>query len=169
VELSVKKQIVSELKDNISNSNTIIVASYYGLSVKEMTLLRQNMRDLGAGLKVTKNRLVKLALSDTSFSPLSSFFSGPTAIAYSKDPVSAAKGMVQFAKQNEKLVIIGGMVENAVIDPKAVKLLAEMPSLDELRGKLIGVLSAPATKIACVLKAPASQIARVLSAYSSKV
>ncbi len=126
------------------------------------------MREAGASYKVTKNRLTRLALEGTKFEALKDLFTGPTAIAVSEDPVAAAKVCVTFAKQNEKLTIVGGAMGENQLDPAAITALATLPSLDELRGKLIGVLQAPATKVAGVVQAPASQLARVFSAYGSQ-
>ena len=133
----------------------------------EVERFRQ-MREAGATFKVTKNRLTKLALADTPYAGLSELFQGPTAIAYSDDPVAPAKVAVKFAKDNKKLVVLGGGMEEEVLDANGVQALATLPSLDELRGKLVGLLQAPATKIAGVLQAPGGQLARVVSAYSAK-
>ena len=126
------------------------------------------MREAGASFKVTKNRLTRLALEGTRFEALTSLFTGPTAIAYSDDPVAAAKVCVEFAKKNEKLTIVGGAMGAQVLDKSGIEALAKLPSLDELRAKLIGTLQAPATKLAGVTQAPAAQLARVFSAYGSQ-
>jgi large subunit ribosomal protein L10 len=126
------------------------------------------MRDAGASFKVTKNRLARLALAGTKFEQLSSMFTGPTAIAYSRDPVAAAKVAVEFANKNEKLTIVGGALGSQRLDAGGIKSLATMPSLDELRGKLLGMLNTPATRIAGVLQAPGGQLARVLAAYAKQ-
>ena len=126
------------------------------------------MREAGAGFKVSKNRLTRLALEGTKFQALQPLMTGPTALAFSEDPVAAAKVCVEFAKQNEKLTIIGGALGEQLLDVNGVKALAKLPSLDELRGKLVGLLQAPATKVAGVLQAPAGQLARVISAYGSQ-
>ena len=146
----------------------VIVTHYSGLTVQEMTDLRRQMLDVGASFKVTKNRLTRLALEGTRFKPLADLFKGPTAIAYSDDPVAAAKAATDYAKKNEKLVVLGGAMAGTVLNAEGVKALASLPSLDELRGRLVGLLQAPATKIAGVLQAPAGQLARVLNAYASK-
>jgi large subunit ribosomal protein L10 len=122
----------------------------------------------GASYKVTKNRLTRLALEGTKFEALKELFTGPTAIAVSADPVAAAKVCVTFAKTNEKLIIVGGAMGETKLDPQAIQVLATLPSLDELRGRLIGVLQAPATKVAAVVQTPAAQLARVFSAYGSQ-
>ena len=139
-----------------------------GLSVEETTALRLQMREAGAGFKVTKNRLAKIALKDTQFEPLSDLFNGPTAIAVSEDPVAAARVVVNYAKDNDKLTVVGGALGDKPLDVDAVNALAKLPSLDELRGKLVGLLQAPAGKIVGVLQAPGGQLARVFGAYAAK-
>lgn len=148
--------------------NLVVVTQQSGLTVAEVTNLRRQMRDAGASYKVCKNRLVRLALEGTKFESLQPLFTGPTAIASSDDPVAAAKVAVEFAKTNDKLVVIGGALGAEALDEAGVQALARLPSLDELRGKLIGVLQAPATKVAGVLQAPAGQLARVFGAYGSQ-
>lgn len=160
-----KEQLVTDLHRTIADATMMVVTHYAGLTVAESTDLRRRMRQAGAGYKVTKNRLAKRAVAGTRFEPLASLFVGPTAIAFSKDPVAAAKVAVQFAKENEKLTIVGGAFGDQVLDADAVKMLASLPSLDELRAKLLGLLQAPATRVATVLQAPASQLARVMAAY----
>ena len=163
-----KQELVGELRDAISTAGVVVVTHYSGLSVAEMTSLRSKLRKTGASFKVTKNRLTKLALEGTDKTPLADLFSGPTAIGYSQDPVAAPKALVEFSKGNEKLIILGGMMGETVLDEAAVKDLASLPSLDQLRAKLVGMLSTPATRIACVLQAPAGQVARVVGAYGAK-
>tara|TARA_A100001037_G_scaffold286584_1_gene295119 strand:- start:566 stop:958 length:393 start_codon:yes stop_codon:yes gene_type:complete len=126
------------------------------------------MREAGAGYKVTKNRLAKLALAGTPYEPITDLFSGPTAIAYSADPVAAARVAVNYSKDNDKLIVVGGAMGDTLLDEDAVKALASLPSLDELRGKLVGLLNAPATKVAGVLQAPGGQLARVVGAYANE-
>src|SRR5690242_13058618 len=138
------------------------------MTVEEVTDLRRQMRAAGANFKVTKNRLARLALAGTKFEQLSPIFTGPTAIAFSRDPVAAAKVAVEFANKNDKLRIVGGSLGAQQLDAEGVKSLATMPSLDELRGKLVGLLQAPAGRIVGVLQAPGGQLARVLSAYAKK-
>ncbi len=150
------------------DSAIIIVAHYSGLTVAEMGELRTQVRDAGANFKVTKNRLTRLALEGTKFKGLEDLFTGPTAIAYSDDPVAAAKATVNFAKTNEKLVVLGGALGEDILDCNAIKSLATLPSLDEIRGKIVGLINAPATKIAGVIKAPSGQLARVISAHSKQ-
>ncbi len=163
-----KEAWVAKLNDVFSKSSLVVVTHYSGLDVAEMTDLRRKVSDVGAEFRVTKNRLTKLALKDTAYAPLSDMFTGPTAIAYSEDPVAAAKVTVGFAKDNEKLVILGGALGERVLDQSGIKTLADTPSLDELRGKIVGLLQAPATKVAGVLQAPAGQLARVMSARGSQ-
>lgn len=163
-----KQQVVAELKDNFTAANTVIVAHYKGLTVDEITKLRSNMLEVGAGFKVTKNSLAKLAIEGTQYQSLKDVFKGPTAVAYSEDPVAAAKGVVEFAKKNDKLVVIGGAINDDVIDVAKIEALAKLPSLDELRAKLVAMISTPATRIAGVIQAPAGQVARVIGAYSQQ-
>ena len=146
----------------------VVVTQQTGMTVAESTELRARMREAGAGYKVTKNRLAKLALAGTTYEPISDLFNGPTAIAFSADPVAAARVAVNYAKENDKLVVIGGAMGETLLDENAVKALASLPSLDELRGKLVGMLNTPATRIAGVLQAPAGQLARVIGAYANK-
>ena len=164
---SEKKDFVDKLKNEFSNSSSIIVAEYSGLTVDESESLRKEMRANGAKFKVTKNRLTKLAISDTQFSDMSDLFKGPTAIAYSTDPVAPAKVAVTFEKKFENFKIIGGGYNGEKISKDRIDFLAKLPSLDELRGKLIGLISAPAQKIASIAIEPGGQIARLLSAKSS--
>ena len=163
-----KEQLVVELNGAFSDAALVVVTQQSGLTVAESTDLRRRMRDADASFKVTKNRLVKLALVGTPYEGIADLFIGPTAIAYSADPVAAARVAVNFSKENDKLVVIGGAMAQTRLDEAGVKALATLPSLDELRGKLIGLLNAPATKVAGVLQAPAGQLARVFSAYSQQ-
>lgn len=146
----------------------MVVTHYSGMTVAEITKLREQMREAGASFKVTKNRLTRLALAGTKYEGLSDLFTGPTAIAFSVDPVAAAKVTSNFAKDNEKLIILGGAIGTAVYDAAGVKALAALPSLDESRARIIGLLTAPAARIASLLQAPGGQIARVLGAYAQK-
>jgi len=163
-----KEELVNALNGVFDSANLVVVTRPLGLTVAESTELRSRMREAGALFKVTKNRLTRLALRGTRFEPLSDLFVGPTAIAYSEDPIIAAKVAVKFADDNEKLEIIGGGLYDQILDAGEVKDLAKLPSLDELRGKIVGVLNAPATKIAGVLQAPGAQLARVLQARASQ-
>lgn len=162
---SQKAKLVEGLHQALSDTVCVVVTHQNGLTVEEVTLLRRQMRAVGAGFKVTKNRLARRALEGTKFEQLSSLFKGPTAIAFSRDPVAAAKVAVEFANKNEKLLIVGGGLGAQQLDAKGIKALATMPSLDQLRGKLLGLLQAPATRIAGVLQAPGAQLARVFAAY----
>ena len=163
-----KQQLVTTLQQDLAGSACIVVTHQTGMSVAEATQLRRQMREAGAGYRVTKNRLAKRALEGTEFSALVPLFSGPTAVAYSRDPIAAAKAVVAFANRNNKLSIVGGGLPGQALDAAGVQALATLPSLDELRGKIIGLIQAPATKLAGLLQAPAGQLARVLSAYAAK-
>ena len=163
-----KSAVLDTLKGVFAESGVVVVAHYTGLSVAEMTKLRGMLRKDGAQLKVVKNTLAQIALGDTGGDAAKALFKGQVVIAYSPDPVAAAKAADEFAKDNAKLVIIGGVMGDQVLDAAGVEALAKLPSLDQLRGKLIGLIQAPATKIAGVLQAPAGQLARVVSAYANK-
>ena len=164
-----KKNLVQNLKDELDSSTSVIVTHYSGLTVNESEELRSEMRDNGAKFKVTKNRLTKLALEQTQFKDLADLFTGPTAIAYSDDPVAPAKVAVSFEKKLENFKIIGGGYNGEKIDLEKINFLATLPSMDELRGKILGIISAPAQKIALIMKEPAGQIARLVSAQSKSL
>jgi large subunit ribosomal protein L10 len=163
-----KQELVAEVNGMLSDAGVVVVTHYKGLTVAEMSDLRGRLRAVGAGLKVNKNLLTKLSVKDTKYNNIADLLKGPTAIAYSADPVAAAKAIVDYAKTNEKLVIVGGAFGEAKLDVAGVKNLATMPSLDELRAKIIGMINTPATRIAGILQAPGGQIARVLGAYAAK-
>lgn len=163
-----KQQFVAEMREVFETAEGVIVTQYKGLTVAQITALRAQMRAAGAGFKVTKNRLTRIALEGTKFAALADHFTGPTAIAFSADPAAAAKVASNFAKTNDKLVVIGGAIGELVLNEQGVKALAELPSLDELRAKLVGMIQTPAQRLATLTSAPASQIARVLSAYADK-
>ncbi len=164
-----KSELVATLNGVFSqNAGSIVVAHNLGLTVSQMTDLRLKMAEEGATLKVAKNRLVKLALDGTDAEGIKDLFTGPTAIAYSDDPVAAPKVAAKFAKDNEKYVVLGGTMGSTVLDETGVKALAELPSLEELRAKLVGMIQTPATRIAGILQAPGGQVARVLNAYATK-
>jgi large subunit ribosomal protein L10 len=163
-----KEDLVAEMRSVFEGTNLVVVTHYSGMTVAQMSNLRGCVREVGASFKVTKNRLARLALEGTKFQPLANMFTGPTAIAYSTDPVAAAKATVEFAKTNDKLVILGGVLDLQLLDVTGIKALATLPSLDELRAKLVGMIQTPATRIAGVLQAPASQLARVFGAYANK-
>jgi len=168
VDRNQKTELVASLHERFVETGLVVVAHNQGLTVAEITDLRTKVRNAGASFKVTKNRLTRLALAGTKFEPISNLFTGPTTIAYSKDPVAAAKVVVDFAKSNEKLVILGAGLGSNVLNAEGVKALATLPSLDELRGKILGMLQTPATRIAGVLQAPGGQIARVIAARAKK-
>jgi large subunit ribosomal protein L10 len=156
------------LNDVFVTSGVVVVAQNAGLNVAELTSLRRRMRDAGAKVKVVKNRLAKLALRDTKAESIADLFKGPTLIAYSSDPVAAPKVATDFAKANEKLVILGGAMGSTALKPDGVKALASLPSLDQLRAKIVGMIQTPATRVVQVISAPASQLARVISAHAEK-
>lgn len=155
-------------KKRFEEHESIVVTHYAGLTVAEMTELRNNLREEGASFKVTKNSLAKRALEGTKFEGIADLFTGPVGIASSEDVVAPAKVVQKFAKDHKKLVIIGGAMGETKLDAKGVEALSKMPSLDELRGTLVGLLQAPATKVARVVQAPAGQLARVCAAYAEK-
>ena len=163
-----KAEQVTELKEVFKTTNTVVVAHYAGLTVAQMQVLRRQAHAAGTTVKVAKNRLAKIALEGTDVASIGPLLKGPTLIATSSDPVAAPKVAVDFAKANEKFVILGGAMGKTALDPNGVKALASLPSLDELRAKLVGLLVAPATKIAQLANAPAAKVARVIQAYASK-
>jgi large subunit ribosomal protein L10 len=163
-----KKAFVAAKNKTFQDSSLVVIFHYRGMTVAQITKLRGAARKLGVSINVTKNTLTKLALKGTIFEGIADLFKGPTAIATSKDPVAAAKIVADLAKDNEKVAILGGGLNSTKLDEKGVKALAELPSLDALRSKLLGVLVAPATKIAGVAQAPAGQLARVFNAYATK-
>jgi len=167
VERAAKAEQVTELKGVFKTANTVVVAHYAGLTVAQMQVLRRQARQAGTTVKVAKNRLAKIALEGTDVASIGSLLKGPTLIAYSSDPVGASKVAVDFAKGHEKFVILGGAMGKTVLDPNGVKALAALPSLDELRAKIVGLIQAPATKIAQV-SAPATKLARVVQAFADK-
>jgi large subunit ribosomal protein L10 len=162
-----KAESIEALSGVFANAGAVVVTHYIGLTVHETEDLRGRLRKEGASFKVVKNRLAQKALSDAG-EEAHALFKGPVAIAYGPDPVSAAKATTAYAKDNEKLVILGALMGDQVLDAKSVQALAKLPSLDELRGKLVGLLLAPATKVAGVVQAPAGQLARVIGAYAAK-
>ena len=168
MERAEKSAFVEQLNTVFSSAGVVVVTHYTGLNVADMTSLRARVREAGANAKVVKNRLAKLALRGTDAEPISDLFVGPTLITYSDDPVAAPKVVVDFAKTNDKLVVLGGAMGATALDADGVKALAALPSLDELRAKLVGMISTPATRMAQVLQAPAGQLARVFGAYGAK-
>ncbi|WP_408589393.1 50S ribosomal protein L10 [Novosphingobium sp.] len=165
---SQKADSVAYLNGVFSEAGAVIVTRNLGLTVAQTTVLRNKIREVGATYKVAKNSLAKLAVAGTDYEGLGDFFTGPTAIAASVDPVAAAKAIVEFAKTTDKIEIVGGSMGTQVLNADGVKALASMPSLDELRGTLIGLIQAPATKLAQLATAPAAKLARVFSAYAEK-
>ncbi|MCH9808786.1 MAG: 50S ribosomal protein L10 [Alphaproteobacteria bacterium] len=163
-----KSELVASLHNVFEDTGVVVVAHYAGLTVAEMTDYRQRMKQAGGHVKVAKNRLAKLALQDTPSAGIADLFTGPTCIAYSQDPIAAAKIAVAYAKENDKLVILGGTMGENVLDEKGVKALAALPSLDELRAKLIGLLNAPATKVVRTIKEPSAKLTRVIQAKASQ-
>ena len=168
MERAEKIELVATLHQVFKTTGVIVVAHNKGLTVNQVNDLRSKMSLAGATVKVAKNRLAKLALDGTDAHGIKDLFVGPTMVAYAADPVSAPKVASAFAKGNEKFVLLGGALGKTVMDAAAVKALADLPSLDELRARLIGMIQTPATRIAGVLQAPASQLARVLNAYATK-
>ncbi|CAK0778548.1 50S ribosomal protein L10 [uncultured Gammaproteobacteria bacterium] len=163
-----KEHAIQSLRRKVQNSGLVVLTRHNGLTVAEVTDLRRKMRAAGASFTVTKNRLARIALQGSPFEALGDMFKGPTAIAYSRDPVAAAKVATDYAKSNEKLSVLGASMGTLLLDPEGVLALAKLPSLDELRGRLLGMINTPATRIAGVLQAPAAQLARVLAAHADK-
>jgi large subunit ribosomal protein L10 len=168
VDRTSKEGVVAGLRKVFESANLVVVTQFSGLSVAEATDLRNQMREAGANFQVTKNRLALRALEGTAFDGLSKYFIGTTAIAHSEDAVAAARITVSYAKKNDKLTIVGGSLSGDNLDVSGINALAELPSLDALRGKLVGLIQTPATRITGVVQAPAGQLARVLNAYSEK-
>lgn len=164
-----KRQMVEDLGQVFSESGSVVVARYTGLTVAQLTDLRRNMKTAGAQFKVIKNRLAKIALQNSGISGGGDMFVEPTGIAYAKDPVAAAKVAAEFAKKNDKFVLVGGMLGKVVLNKNSVENLAKMPSLDEMRAKLMGTLQAPATQLVRTLNEPGASLARVLDAKKSKM
>lgn len=163
-----KSEMVTALGEVFKTTKVVVVAHYSGLTVAQMQTLRRQMKQAGASVKVAKNRLAKIALEGSDVASIAPLLKGPALIAFSGDPVAAPKVAVDFAKTHERFVILGGAMGTTALDPNGVKALAALPSLDELRAKLLGLLQAPATKIAQVVNAPAAKVARVVQAYASK-
>ncbi len=161
-----KREFVAELSEVFAETSMVVVTRNAGMTVADVTQLRRKMREAGASFKVAKNRLALLALEGTRFDGISPLLKGPTALAWSKDPVAVAKAAIDFAKTNDKFVLVGGALGTQLLDANGVKALSELPSLDALRAKLLGLIQAPATKVAGVLQAPAGQLARVFAAYA---
>ena len=163
-----KAQLVTTLNAVFTDTSVVVVAHYKGLTVADMQKLRAQMKQAGAAVKVAKNSLTRIALEGTDVASIQDLMTGPTLIAYSSDPVAAARVAVDFAKVNEKLVILGGAMGKTTLNVDGVKALATLPSLDELRAKIVGLINAPATKLAQLANAPAAKLARVFGAYATK-
>jgi large subunit ribosomal protein L10 len=168
VDRTEKREFVTELNQALAATSMVVVTRNAGLTVAEVTDLRRKMGAAGATYKVAKNRLTNLALDGTPFGGIKSMLTGPIALAYATDPVAVAKTAVEFAKTNEKFVLVGGALGSQMLNADGIKALAELPSLDALRARLVGMISTPATRIAGVLQAPAGQLARVFGAYAKK-
>ncbi|MDG2003741.1 MAG: 50S ribosomal protein L10 [Novosphingobium sp.] len=165
---SQKADAVAQLNAIINEAGVVVVARNLGLNVADATELRMKMREAGASYKVAKNSLAKLAIADTDYEAIGDFLTGPTALATSVDPVAAARVVVDFAKSNDNIEVVGGAMGTQLLDTSGIKALASMPSLDELRAKLVGLVQAPATKLAQLSTAPAAKLARVVGAYAAK-
>lgn len=168
MERAAKRDLVASLQSALGTAGSIVVAQNSGLSVAELTDLRVQVKQAGGQLKVAKNRLAKLALKETDNADISALFTGPTVIAFAEDPIVAPRIAAKFADKNQKYVILGGAMGATALDANNVKALATLPSLDELRARLAGLVKQPAAKIATVVAAPGAQIARVLAAYADK-
>jgi large subunit ribosomal protein L10 len=168
VDRAAKKELVTVLNGVLRDTSVVVVAHYSGLNVAQMQTLRKQMKLAGAQVKVAKNRLVKIAVEGTEAAAIVPLLKGPTLIAYSGDPIAAPKVAADFAKGHDKFVILGGAMGQTALDANGVKALAALPSLDELRAKIVGLIQAPATKIAQLVNAPAAKVARVVQAYASK-
>ena len=168
MERAAKAELIISLNSVFKNTGVVVVAHNAGMVAAQSAEFRKRVKDAGGSVKVAKNRLAKLALKGTDAEGISDLFKGPTILAYSKDPIAAARVAVKYAKENEKLKILGGAMGKTVLDAKGVQALADLPSIDELRAKLIGLLMAPATKIARTVKEPGAKLARVIQAQSAK-
>ena len=168
MERAAKRELVDQLQASFKDAGSIVVARNTGLTVADLETLRTQMRQAGGAVKVAKNRLAKLALKETDNADISALFEGPTVVAFAKDPMTAPKVASAFADKNQKFEVLGGSMGTTGLDPAKVKALATMPSLDQLRATIAGMLKQPATRIASILQAPGGQVARVLSAYAEK-
>ena len=163
-----KKQEISDIKAIAESNSAVVIVHYQGLTVAQIHGLRGQMRECDAQIKIVKNSLAKLAVANSNGKDLDRLLSGPTALVSSNDPVGVAKVLTKFAKDNKSLIVLGGVVDDQFLDDKSILKLSEMPSKDELRAKIVGLLNAPATKLVRLLNTPAEQVARVVSAYSEK-
>jgi large subunit ribosomal protein L10 len=168
VDRATKSEVVTTLGEVFKTTKVVVVAHYSGLTVAQLQTLRRQMKQAGASVKVAKNRLAKIALEGSDVASIAPLLKGPALIAFSGDPVAAPKVAIDFAKTHERFVILGGAMGKTSLDPNGIKALAALPSLDELRAKIVGLIQAPATKIAQVVTAPAAKVARVVQAYASK-
>jgi len=168
VDRAEKKEAVAALNGVFAKTSVVVVAHYSGLTVAQMQRLRKQMKAAGATVQVAKNRLAQIALEGTDVASIGSLLKGPTLIAHSADPVAAPKAAVAFAKDNDKFVVLGGAMGKTALDVEGVRALATLPSLDELRARLVGLINAPATKLAQLTTAPAAKLARVVGAYAAK-
>jgi len=168
VDRAAKRELIDRLHNVFQDTGVVVVAHNTGMVAAQSAEFRRAVKEAGGSVKVAKNKLVQLAIKDTATADISDLMKGPTILAYSKDPIAAAKATVEYAKGNDKLVILGGAMGKTVLDAKAVKALADLPSLDELRATLIGLLNAPATKIARTIMEPGGQLARVIQAKASQ-
>ncbi len=162
-----KEALVSDMRQRLESSTLVVVARQSGLTVDEVTKLRRDMRDVSAEFKVLKNTLAQIAVKGTKLDGLTGMLTGPTVLAYSVDPIAAAKVLVTFSNKNDKIKVVGACLDGKVLNEAEVKALATLPSLDELRGKLVAIISTPATRLAILLKEPAARVARVLAAKNS--
>lgn len=165
---SEKREAVTHLSDSLKNSSLVVVTQPKGLTVEESSALRSRMREGQASFHVVKNSLARIAAKEQGFEEISSSFKGPVALAFSKDPVSAAKVAVSYAEENPKLTVLSGLLDGKFLDATSIKALAKLPSLEELRAKILGVIMAPASKLARTIKEPSAQVVRVVSSYSKK-
>lgn len=163
-----KQQAVEEIKEICNLSNSVIVTHYHGLAVNDISTLRANLKEKNVSFKVVKNTLAKIAVEGTAYEGLAQYLSGPVALVYSQDAVASAKGVCEYAKKNNNLIVVGGVVDNQLYDPSNIEELSKLPSVEELRSKIIGLLQAPAQKLAQLMQEPASQLARTIKAYSTK-
>tara|TARA_A100001011_G_scaffold138258_1_gene145945 strand:- start:366 stop:878 length:513 start_codon:yes stop_codon:yes gene_type:complete len=163
-----KKNYVEEMKKNFTSNDSVMIAQYQGLNVNELDELRKELRDKGILFKITKNRITKIAIKDTPVKDLEKYFTGPTAAAISSDPISTAKILTKFAKSHDKLKIVAGFMDGKVLDQKEVAIIATLPSLEEARAKIVGILASPAQKLVSILLAPGSKIAILTRAKSLK-
>jgi large subunit ribosomal protein L10 len=168
VDRAQKAEVIGKLNEQFGKAGVVVVARYQGMTVADMTKLRSQMRAVGADFKISKNRLAKRAAEGTMAKPMQDLLKGPTGIAVSLDPIAAPKAAFEYAKTNAKFVILGGVVGSQFLDAKGVEALASLPSLNELRARLAGMLKQPATKVASILQAPAGQLARVIGAHARK-